>query len=225
MKYSMIVFSILVTACASTTIKYNYQPSMQKFNIPSLNVIESVGLGETILDQGVSTTKDVFQITRESQIVGYKIKPGKLNKVGGDLEYEYFVQDIGSGYTIYSGLIIPSPDASATVLYKRSNREFCIVRPFDLQVCGTIYGNRKNETVITSESFRRTLVYGGRIGDRLKIIYREFSDNFARPAFNTEVEYDLSQSSIIGYAGARIEIISATNTEIEYKVLKGFNEQ
>jgi hypothetical protein len=37
------------------------------------------------------------------------------------------------------------------------------------------------------------------------------------------VEYDLSESKIIGYAGARLEVIKATNTGIEYKVIKNFN--
>jgi len=45
----------------------------------------------------------------------------------------------------------------------------------------------------------------------------------ARAAFNTDVEYDLSESAIIGYAGARIEVIDATNTDIKYKIIKNFN--
>ncbi|EJI85939.1 hypothetical protein AEST_10210 [Alishewanella aestuarii B11] len=47
----------------------------------------------------------------------------------------------------------------------------------------------------------------------------------ARAAFSTDVEYDLNESNIIGYAGARLEVISATNTEITYKVLKHFSER
>ncbi|MGR5139977.1 hypothetical protein [Vibrio jasicida] len=45
----------------------------------------------------------------------------------------------------------------------------------------------------------------------------------ARSAFSTEVEYDLGDSNVIGYAGARLEVIKATNTEIVYRVIKNFN--
>jgi len=61
------------------------------------------------------------------------------------------------------------------------------------------------------------------VGNKLKISYREFNNNMARAAFNTDVEYDLSESAIIGYAGARIEVIDATNTDIKYKIIKNFN--
>jgi hypothetical protein len=33
----------------------------------------------------------------------------------------------------------------------------------------------------------------------------------ARPAFNNDVEYDLSESKLIGYKGAQFEVIEASN--------------
>ncbi|MCD0195610.1 hypothetical protein K1T77_12420 [Acinetobacter baumannii] len=45
-----------------------------------------------------------------------------------------------------------------------------------------------------------------------------------RPAFNNDVEYDLSQSKEIGYKGALLEIIEATNQDIKYKVIRNFNK-
>ena len=46
----------------------------------------------------------------------------------------------------------------------------------------------------------------------------------ARPAFANSVEYDLNDSKIIGYKGARLEVISADNQSIKYKVLQNFNQ-
>jgi len=43
-------------------------------------------------------------------------------------------------------------------------------------------------------------------------------------AFNNDVDYDLNESKVIGYKGARIEIIEATNELIKYRVLKNFNQ-
>jgi hypothetical protein len=70
--------------------------------------------------------------------------------------------------------------------------------------------------------FQRTLLYNGKIGNRITLGYREFDGNIARPAFSNEVSYDLSESMILGYKGARIEVIKATNTEITYKIVSGF---
>ncbi|MFM5853573.1 hypothetical protein ACET6I_20865, partial [Aeromonas veronii] len=38
---------------------------------------------------------------------------------------------------------------------------------------------------------------------------REFSGDLARPAFNSDVKYDLSKSNVVGYKGAMLEIIKA----------------
>ena len=51
------------------------------------------------------------------------------------------------------------------------------------------------------------------------LVYREFKDSFARPAFTQELKYDLSQDRVIGYKGARFEVVNAGNTEITYKVI------
>jgi hypothetical protein len=70
--------------------------------------------------------------------------------------------------------------------------------------------------------FQQTLLYNGKIGSRISLGYREFSGDVARPAFSNEVSYDLAESNILGYKGARIEVIKATNTEITYKIISGF---
>ena len=82
---------------------------------------------------------------------------------------------------------------------------------------------RTKRQVYSAESFQRTLIYSGRIGDKINIGYREFSNDYARPAFNNEVEYDLSESKSIGYKGAELEVIDATNRSITFKVIRNFN--
>lgn len=210
-----------ITAC--NTVKYNYVPETSSFSIPELHTKVSAGLGEPLLDQGLAAKRDILKITKESEISAYDIKPGKLIKVGQDDKAEYYNQDLLAGYTIYSGLFTSTPDMTATIQYKKDKNEYCIMRPADITVCGDLHAVRDSETVMSKDSFRRTLIYSGRVGNKLKISYREFNNDLARAAFSTEVEYDLGESNIIGYAGARLEVIKATNTEIEYIVLKNFN--
>jgi hypothetical protein len=72
------------------------------------------------------------------------------------------------------------------------------------------------------DSFKKELVYNGRLENYVKIIYREYLNDWARPAFTQELQYDLNESNIIGFQGARLEIIDATNTNIRYRVLTHF---
>ncbi|TWX73155.1 hypothetical protein [Colwellia sp. C1TZA3] len=213
--------ALLISACSS--VKYNYIPNSSVFSIPSLNVEISSGLGEPLLDQGKATKREVIYITQETSLAAYKIKPGKLFKIGSDQDFDYFSQDILSGYSIYEGLIVSTPSVTSTLRHNKTNGEVCILRPIDIDICGQIMIRKDTENVITNDSFRRTLIYSGRVGNKLKISYREFSNNMARSAFSSEVEYDLGESDLIGYAGARIKVISATNTEIKYKVISNFN--
>lgn len=71
---------------------------------------------------------------------------------------------------------------------------------------------------------RMELIYGGVANDIVKITYREFNltgyDAYARPAFSQELQYDLKQSKIITFKQTKLEVISAANDKIVYKVLQ-----
>src|SRR6185436_3074973 len=74
-----------------------------------------------------------------------------------------------------------------------------------------------------TRGFRQELLYQGVAGSSLSISYREFSDNFARPAFQQDLQYTLAPSgeTEIAFKGARITVLSATNTALQYKVVSG----
>ena len=73
-------------------------------------------------------------------------------------------------------------------------------------------------------NFQQQLIYEGKAGKEIKISYREFHGDFARPGFTQELSFDLSEGDTIGAKGARIQIIKATNTEIQYKIIKTFSK-
>ncbi len=73
-----------------------------------------------------------------------------------------------------------------------------------------------------SSHLQQTLLYSGRIGNRIRFSYREFSDGLARSSFTNDAEYDLSESRQIGYRGALIEVLDANNMRIRYRVLRNF---
>ena len=68
-----------------------------------------------------------------------------------------------------------------------------------------------------------TLVYGGKTGTKIKLGYREIWKNITRPAGDVFVEYDLADSTVVEFKGARIEVFEATNESIRYRVTQAFD--
>lgn len=75
-----------------------------------------------------------------------------------------------------------------------------------------------------SDFFDQRLIYNGISGNTVKFLYREFTDAMNRNSFEQEVTYDLNLGEVIGFKGSRFVIHSASNTGIEYSILKPFNE-
>jgi hypothetical protein len=75
---------------------------------------------------------------------------------------------------------------------------------------------------LDSKYFKQELIYNGKVGNSIKCTYREYVNDIARPAFTQDLQYDLSESSIIGIKGMRIEVIKTTNIGIKYKILNDF---
>lgn len=87
------------------------------------------------------------------------------------------------------------------------------------------FNNSFEETskVIEVEAgMQRTIEYAGINGNLVKFIYSEFKDGVARDAFTREFTIDLSGDSVAAYKGAVFEVLKATNSTIEYKVIRNF---
>lgn len=69
----------------------------------------------------------------------------------------------------------------------------------------------------------RQLAFTGVSRGVVSLEYREFSGDMARPAFTQAATYDLAEGRIIGFRGSRIEVLSADNVGIRYRVIKGFD--
>jgi hypothetical protein len=67
---------------------------------------------------------------------------------------------------------------------------------------------------------RKELLYSGKSANTIKVSYREFRGGFAAPAFSQNLEYDLNESKTINFQKFTLEVLSATNQAITYRVVK-----
>jgi hypothetical protein len=68
-------------------------------------------------------------------------------------------------------------------------------------------------------NFKAELIYNGISKNTIKISYREFIKDMARPAFYQELNYDLDQSNIIQFKTLKIRVLHADNSEIKFIII------
>ena len=152
----------------------------------------------------------------------YTLYPGYYMKDGEDEKAEFFSPGRGDDGGRVEKAALADPWQS--IMLPKSKPEICVVTVFNVFVCkpaGDI--ERTKRPVLADDAFQQTLIYNGRVGSKINIGYREFSNNMARPAFNNEVEYDLNESMFIAYKGAELEVVEATNQHIKFRLIHNFN--
>ncbi len=228
MKLKIAISSLVVcllTACAAP--KYNYRAPALDISEPPLNQIVKSAVGEEMLKQGKYAVIDILNVSSPIKPHwGVTINPGIFRQVGSEGDSLFFELGNKGGD---SGSVEKSwaVDPLQALMVKKSDYSICMITVFNVSACSTdSQSNFKLEkrSAVFENSVQQTLIYNGKIGSRIKFGYREFSNNYARPAFNNDVEYDLSESKVVAYKGAQIEILEATNQYIKYIVRRNFNK-
>lgn len=211
----------ILGGCA--TPDYNYRSELIEISNPPLDVISVAYVGDEMLRQGKYSEHDAIYLPHLVETSwAYDIQPGYYLKQGEDYNSETYLPGNESGSGRIDKAFLADP-WQAVMAYK-DKPTLCVITVFSATVCETnAEFQRTKRPTLTEKSFQQTLIYSGKLGDKINIGYREFSNNLARPAFNNDVEYDLNSSKVIGYKGARIEVLEATNEMIKYKVIRNFN--
>ncbi|WP_026470397.1 hypothetical protein [Alkanindiges illinoisensis] len=221
-----LLWSVLVgvglVGCA--TPQYNYAPAVTQISKPPIGSEATAYVGDQMLVQGKFIKRTALFLSDPIRIsFAYTMLGGYYPKTGEDANGVYY----GIGGIQNAGNIQKSAiaDPYKAVMVTPDNK-LCVITVFNAKNCTQIEKEKiVNQEVdsLSENSFQQTLIYSGRVGNKINVGYREFSSNLARPAFNNDVEYDLNESKTIGYKGALLEVIEATNQFIKYKVIKNFN--
>lgn len=203
----------------------------QVIHYPELNVKSEAEVGQSMVSAArkktlpaIAIDKDITHISEECKLT---ISAGVLPLYGSDKEGTFYGRQEHVALTILGkpnhaagGVYVPNDKSKSTEIFcgnwnkPFSNKAKAVHSGIDFKL--TTYGKEE----WAKDSFKRELVYSGISQNTLSILYREFIDGTARPAFSQDLKYDLSQGNTIGYKGARFQVIKATNTSLQYKVLK-----
>lgn len=177
-------------------------PVRQSATYPAIGAVETRGVGEPLINLYIGFLVPDIIFQDDATIGEHRLSKGRYDYNDENSKGVWFGSD-------------------ASFYMRKADGQICIE---ETNVCAPAnYTLEKKLSSLSPDSFQQTLLYNGKIGNRITLGYREFSNNLARPAFSNNVDYDLSESMIVGYKGARLEVIKATNTEITYRLLSGFS--
>lgn len=235
-KFFLVIAISLLSGCSTVVSMRSLNPTMEIVNIPALNMPKEAELGDTIVSKGILYTYSGMEllnevrssIERRDLFGGYiVIPPGELIAKGEDSSCVYYFSDqiefYGRGtnipYKDIGGLKVSKIDGTIELFKKYSGGWLFSTIP-------NVKPKYKLKKIraVEQRNFQQELLYNGKVGNSVKFMYREISNDLMRPAFTQEIQYDLSESKIVGFKGARIEIIEATNTHLRYKIIQSFTD-
>jgi len=204
-------------------------PVTTAIDSPPLDTAQEAEIGDTMVKKGQITTYRSITLSNEVSAgdgwISKKltVRPQTLlaTKESRQWTFYYAVDNV----EIYDAVLGASPAIGGIAISKEDPAK---VRIFASE--GAImYTPGDSPALVHGESyakgksgFQQELIYNGRVGDMGKFLYRELSNDLLRGSFSQEVQYDLSEDSMIGFKGLRIEVLEATNQSIRYKVKKSF---
>lgn len=203
-------------------------PKSTIVRIPDLNQTSTVEIGENVYSKSYLFHDNTKQVTLLEPAIGSgfgayvdttksdKILTGKLEEwdtIGQKNINTFCIEDSvvcltdmnNSGYFTHFGAYA---QVGSNLLNKPAKYKIEPTQPY-----------------LKEDSFKYVALYQGKVGNSIKISFREFKDNMARPAFTQDIDYELNKqdNTIIGFKGLRIEVLKATNMDITYKVIKDYN--
>lgn len=239
--FSIFLLIFLMASASTATSGEEFvinSPSYRPIQIPTLDVITEAEPGQSMLITAKRADVPSMRLSEDVIHAGSKhgttysltIPAGLLELQASNSSGQFFRASgeskihwrgiLGGAYSIVAGIFVPNDSLQPTqVYYGNSNgRELTVS-----EVHPGIELKRENIELYNSNGFKRELVYAGISQNTVSILYREFMNDMARPAFSQDLKYDLSQGDEIAFKGARFKIIKANNIGISFKVLKPLN--
>jgi hypothetical protein len=236
MRKAFKIFTIIYLIIATVTGCSSHQQTrvindVTVVDFPSLNSSATAEIGNTLLEKSILYTYDGLELYSVISDGGssreYIMTPHKLPYIKTEKNGDRFFSASPDNYYVNDKTFGRKVPLMGEFLILKADGSLDLTGYYDLSTADPVATPNPQFKVgklvdQTQPSFKQELIYNGKSGNTLKFMYREFSKDLARPSFSQEVNYDLSESNLIGFKGARIEVINATNTKINYKVINSF---
>ena len=225
---------LIILACLSTYGVAQEVPLYENItdNVPKIGATTEVYMGDRMLEQRTGDyreciiPKKTFEntigmnniqwVARANQPICKRDADSKIYYAtykmveGGDYQHLARVIENNKTYELHLGFMESWAAFPRGLRFKNINKD-------DIEINDRWF-------IYQKDSFQQTIEYAGKSGNILKFVYSEFTKGLARDAFNREFQVDLNEGNVLAFKGALIEIESATNINIRYKVIRNFRD-
>jgi hypothetical protein len=190
---------------------------------PALNTEATAQVGEEILKQAHTYEREAIRLSEEIKFGkegSYILTPGIYLREGQSDGWETYALAEGPE----AGKVIKAPEAitlQGSFIYSMDGKTIGLITNFYQAIHAKANGiTRTTRPSLLNDRIQRALVYGGKVGNKIKLGYREIWQNITRPSQIQFIEHDLTGSKLVKSNGAHIEVIEATNEFIRYRIIK-----
>lgn len=192
---------------------------------PPLGTQSRAFVGESLVRRGSYLEHDALRVmgeTRVGWIRRQRVLPGLYVKHGEDDDTGFYAPSATGGGDIVPGLLGGTP---LLLQAWRNGEKLCVITSGNGRVCtGSARYQRIKQSITWPGSFRQALYYGGRVGSRIQVEYREFESGYTRPSHSERLEFDLRHRATVGHKGAEFEVLEAGEHSLTYQVLSNFSD-
>lgn len=231
MKKILIVLTclLILAGCSTITVLESNGGVEEKIGkVPEISVESSAAVGSQLFSQ-----------FRYWSRIGYRIKDNYNNRLAlgwiNVSEGDFLIKASNDGKVVYCtekrAYIDPLTGPLSTACFFDMNEtgkfDKVKARPamvwFENSINPPIRYERSEQLTPKPDSFKYELLYQGVSKGTLRLSYREYVNDMARPSFFQDVSYDIaSYPTEVTFKSVRLQILGADNNGIKYKVLSGF---
>ena len=188
--------------------------------IPKIGQMASADVGDNIIRS--QTFDHVRELYCENEVIYNRNGKLKSMKITPNFAFVSKEKEFDKYCSLYNCIYV-QPNSSEIIRVELTSVVFLNSNTYPIISEKPVFLKaRELSRVPVKEEFHQEFIYNGKVGELVKFSYREFYDNLARQAFTQDVQYDLSQGNIVGFKGAKFEIIEASNYNLNYKIINPF---
>ena len=221
--------SILFAGCSTVAVIESNAPAEEKIGmVPALGLENSASVGEPIFSQFRYWSRTGYRIkdtyTSSLMLGRITVPAGEfLNKVAIDGSIAYCTE--------HNTYIDPLAGPLSTACFedRTDSGIFTSVkaRPglvwFTNNIQGAVRYENSELIAPRADAFKYEILYQGISKGVLRLSYREYINDMARPSFFQDVSYDVASfPTEIAFKSVKIEILDSNNRGIRYMMQSGF---
>ena len=219
-----------VTGCASVNVAQPIQVTEKVGQLPELNSSANAPVGSTMFSQYRYWSKPGYRLLAPlSTTIGAML--GRVETEAGDFVAPAVAGGVVAYCTEKRAVVDPAigPITKACFLDRSGSGSFDALKAapgwlwFEKTLDSRIRYEQGEQQVPRPDAKKYELLYQGISAKTLRLSYREYINDFARPAFFQDVSYDITEfPTDVTFRTVRISVLGADNNGIRYKVLSGF---